>query len=121
MFFKKITGFMFVLGVLTLGFLNIPNALAVLTAVEVIEKGAKYQSEDLQVRVGQTIRLVNKDAFYHQSQIRKVDEFGIEWPLVVSVLEPEGASVEVSLDEAGTYKLRCKIHDGMILNIEVTG
>lgn len=119
MFPKKIISSMLILGVLALGFLNIPNAFAV-TAVEVIEKDAKYQSQGIQVRVGQTIRLVNKDAFYHQSQIRKVDEFGIEWPLVVSVLEPEGASVEVSLDEAGSYKLRCKIHDGMILNIEVT-
>ena len=84
-----------------------------------IEKGAKYQSQGIKVHVGQTIRLINQDPFFHQSQIRKLDEFGIEWPLVVSVLEPEGASVEVSLDEVGPYKLRCKIHDGMILNIEV--
>ena len=120
MFPKRIISSMFILGILALGFFNIPKAFGVLSAVDVIEKGAKYQSEDLKVRVGQTIRLINKDTFFHQSQIRKVDEFGIEWPLVVSVLEPEGATVEVSLDEPGPYKLRCKIHDGMILNIHVT-
>ncbi len=62
---------------------------------------------------------IEKDPFFHQSQIRKVNEHGIEYPLVVSVLEPEGATVELSLEEVGPYKLRCKIHDGMVLNIQV--
>jgi plastocyanin len=119
MFSKKTLGSIFVLAVLALGFLNVTGALGMGEPVSVIEKGAKYQSEDITVHVGQTIRLINKDPFFHQSQIRKLDEYGIEYPLVVSVLEPEGATVEVSLEKAGPYKLRCKIHDGMVLNINV--
>ena len=119
MFLKKTVSSMFVLGVLALGFLNVTGALGAAEPVDIIEKGAVYQSEDITVHVGQGIRLINKDPFFHQSQIRKVNEHGIEYPLVVSVLEPEGATVEVSLEEVGPYKLRCKIHDGMVLNIQV--
>lgn len=119
MFAKKTVSSMFVLGVLALGFLIVAGASAMVDAVDIIEKSAVYQSEDITIHVGQTIRLINKDPFYHQSQIRKVNEHGIEYPLVVSVLEPEGATVEVTLDEAGPYKLRCKVHDGMLLNIKV--
>lgn len=110
---------MFVLGALALGFLSVNNVLGMVEPVDIIEKSAQYQSEDITVHVGQGIRLINKDPFFHQSQIRKVNEHGIEYPLVVSVLEPQGATVEVSLEEAGPYKLRCKIHDGMVLNIQV--
>lgn len=119
MFSKKNLSSIFVLGILTLGFLNVTGALGMGEPINIIEKGAKYQSGDITVQAGQTIRLVNKDPFFHQSQIRKLDEYGIEYPLVVSVLEPEGTTVEVSLKEAGPYKLRCKIHDGMVLNINV--
>ena len=119
MFIKKTVSSMFVLGALALGFLNVTGASGMAQAIDIIEKGAKYQSEDITVHIGQGIRLINQDPFYHQSQIRKVNKHGIEYPLVVSVLEPQGATVEVSLKEPGPYKLRCKIHDGMLLNIQV--
>ncbi len=119
MFPKKTVSSMFVLGALALGFLNVTGASGMAEAIDIIEKGAKYQSEDITVHVGQTIRLINQDPFYHQSQIRKVNEHGIEYPLVVSVLEPQGTTVEVTLEEAGRHKLRCKVHDGMVLNIQV--
>ncbi len=119
MFIKKTVSSMFVLGALALGFLNVTGASGMAQAIDIIEKGAKYQSEDFTVHIGQPIRLINKDPFYHQSQIRKVNKHGIEYPLVVSVLEPQGATVEVSLQEVGPYKLRCKVHDGMVLNIKV--
>ncbi len=108
-----------VLGALVLGFLSVNSVLGMAAPVEIIEMGAKYQSEDIKVHVGQPILLTNKDPFFHQSQIRKLNEHGIEYPIVISVLEPQGATVEVSLKEPGPYKLRCKIHDGMVLNIQV--
>ncbi len=119
MFIKKTVGSMFVLGVLVLGFFNMPSAFGMAEPVDIIEKDAKYQSEDITVHIGQTIRLINKDPFLHQSQIRKVNEHGIEYPVVVGVIEPEGVTVEVSLEEVGPYKLRCRVHDGMVLNIQV--
>ena len=99
-------------------FLVIPNAYSKDADFEIIEKNVQFQSPDLQLKVGQTIRLVNKDPYIHMSQIRKLNKHGIETDIVAGGIEQVGSSQDLVLSEPGNYKLRCIFHDGMILNIK---
>jgi len=105
---------------LALGLLTVHNAFGIPPAIEVIEKNVMFQSGDIEAKVGQIIRLINKDPFLHMSQIRKLDQYGIEHESVAGQAEPPGSTVELIVDKPGRYKLRCILHDGMILNVNVT-
>jgi plastocyanin len=119
--FGKSVNTMLALGAcLTLGLMNVHSAYSAPPAIEVIEQNVIFQSGDIDAKVGQTIRLVNKDPFMHMSQIRKLDQHGIEHDSVAGQAEMPGTSIDLTVNEAGKYKLRCIFHDGMIINVNIT-
>ena len=107
-------------GFLALSLMNVAGAFAVPPPIEIIEKNVIFQSSNVEAKTGQIIRLINKDPFLHMSQIRKIDQYGIEHESVAGQAEPPNSTVDLSISEPGKYKLRCIFHDGMTLNIQVT-
>ena len=103
-----------------LGGVTTRSAYAELPIIKVVEQNVIFQSGDINAKVGQTIRLVNKDPFLHMSQIRRLDQFGIEHESVAGQAEPPSATVDLNVSIPGRYKLRCIFHDGMVINVNVT-
>jgi len=89
-------------------------------AIEIIEKNVQFKSHDLLIRVGQTIRLKNNDPYMHMSQVRKLNKHGIETEIVGGGVEMPGTTQDIVIPNAGDYKLRCILHDGMVLNIKAS-
>lgn len=118
---RKSTFLLSVLAVLLVfGMANSNKAYSELPVIEVVEQNVIFQSGDIEAKVGQTIRLINKDPFMHMSQIRKLNNYDIEGESVAGQAEVPNSTVDLSVAEPGKYKLRCIFHDGMIINVNVT-
>jgi len=94
--------------------------LAAQRYVEVAEEEIMYQPDTIKIKRGQTIRVINKDPFFHASVISKVDKNGMEGMAVFPRhMDKPDTRFEFTFTELGTYRLRCLIHDGMIAEIQV--
>jgi len=88
--------------------------------VEVAEKDIKYAPEKFTVHLGQTLRIVNRDPFFHKSRISKLSTDGQEGEVVLAAKkENPKTQQDFVFSQPGRYKLRCMVHDGMTAIIDV--
>ena len=79
----------------------------------VVQQNQQFSVRDLQVRVGDRVTFVNNDTVTHNvySETKGL-EFEIE-------LQPPGRSDSVTFTRPGTVDVRCAIHSGMKLRVDV--
>lgn len=88
--------------------------------IEVAEQDIAYEPVEIHGKVGQILRLTNRDPFPHKTRISKLaPDGGIEAIVLAEEDEPQGAVREFRLREAGRYELRCMLHDGMTATLLV--
>ncbi|MDX8412755.1 MAG: plastocyanin/azurin family copper-binding protein, partial [Mariprofundales bacterium] len=76
--------------------------------------------EDQVVHVGEPIRLTNRDPFEHKSRVSNIKADGTPSKIVLNDhLDKPGESYTFTVNQPGTYELRCMIHDGMTATIKV--
>jgi plastocyanin len=79
----------------------------------IVQKGKQFSQDRIQIRRNETIRFVNEDPFAHNVFSRsEVAEFNVK-------LQEPGSSDAVRFDKSGTGVVRCAIHPGMKLTVEV--
>ena len=101
--------------------LRVPFALALLLAPHaalaeehvILQKDKNFSQERIQIQRNETIRFRNEDPFAHNVYSRSdVADFNVK-------LQEPGASDVVKFDKTGTGVVRCAIHPGMKLTVEV--
>jgi len=89
-------------------------------AVVITEEDIAYAPEDITVRVGQTIRIENRDPFEHKSRVTRLKADGALGDISMpDHLEKPGSTHTFHLDQPGLYEIRCMLHDGMSAGIRV--
>ncbi len=89
-------------------------------ATVVVERDIAYQPDEQTVHVGQAIRVENRDPFEHKTRVTRLKPDGSLGPMAVAAhLDKPGTSFTFTLDEPGTYEVRCLLHDGMAAVIKV--
>lgn len=80
---------------------------------EVAQKDKKFTKTILNIKVGDTVKFINQDSFFHNvfslSDIKFFDLGSF----------PKGEFKEVVFDEAGVIEVECAIHPNMFMKIEV--
>jgi plastocyanin len=80
----------------------------------VVQKDKQFSQDRIRIRRNETIRFVNEDPFAHNVFSRSdVADFNVK-------LQEPGSSDSVVFDKTGTGLVRCAIHPGMKLTVEVT-
>lgn len=80
---------------------------------EVGQKDKSFTTKSLTVSVGDTVKFVNNDPFFHNVfslSDAKFFDLGSY---------PKGESKSVTFDQAGTVEVECAIHPEMLMTIEV--
>ena len=86
----------------------------------IVEEDIEYTPEDQTVHVGQPIRIVNKDPFNHKSRVTLQRQDGKLGKIALKDhVDKPGATYTFTLQQPGTYEIRCMIHDGMTATIHV--
>ena len=115
-------GMILVVGILALWVTDPRPVLSEPGVVEFLEEDIQYEPGEIQIEPGQTVRITNNDPFFHMTKISRLAGDGTETLVVFGPhVEMPDTNVEVSLTEAGRYKLRCMIHDGMTAILHVKG
>jgi plastocyanin len=79
----------------------------------VVQRSQEFSVRDLEVRVGDRVTFVNGDNVTHNVYSEtKGMEFEIE-------LQPPGRSDSITFARPGTLEVRCAIHSGMRLRVDV--
>ncbi len=86
-------------------------ATAQAESVTVSQMDKKFDPETVKAKVGDTLVFLNNDKVAHNILISKMR--------YNSGLQKPGKSAELTLDEAGTYEVRCGIHPKMKMTLEV--
>jgi len=90
-------------------------------AVVLVEEDIAYEPEEMSVKIGQTIRVENRDPFEHKSRVtRKFNDGSLGKIVVKDHTEKQKSSFTFTFTEAGTYEIRCMLHDGMVATLHVT-
>jgi len=85
----------------------------------ITEEDIEYGPEEQTVRVGQLIRVENKDPFNHKSRVTLQKKGGgLGHIALKDHVDKPGASYTFKLDKPGTYEIRCLLHDGMTAMIK---
>jgi len=85
------------------------------TAAETVvaQKGKSFSVKKLKVKVGDSVKFVNEDAYSHNVfSLSSTKSFDLG-------SYPQGGSKSVSFDKPGTVEVECAIHPEMTLTIEV--
>ncbi|PCI63929.1 MAG: methylamine utilization protein [Gammaproteobacteria bacterium] len=81
--------------------------------IEVGQKDKKFTKSKIEINVGDTVKFINEDTFFHNvfslSDIKFFDLGSF----------PKGEFKEVTFDKAGTIEVECAIHPEMIMTIDV--
>ena len=89
-------------------------------AAVIVEQDIEYQPDEQTVHAGQAIRVENKDPFEHKTRVTRLMPDGSLGPMAVAGhVDKPGTSFTFTLDEPGTYEIRCLLHDGMAAVIKV--
>jgi len=88
-------------------------------AASIIEQDIEYSPEEQIVHVGQVIRVENKDPFEHKSRVTlQKEDGGLGHIALNDHVDKPGTSFTFTLDKAGSYEIRCLLHDGMTATIK---
>jgi plastocyanin len=79
----------------------------------VSQTGRMFQTKEIEIRVGDTVRFTNDDAFLHQIYVRS-DQLTFE-----SDEQAPGEAIDIEFPQAGSYQVRCRMHPKMSLLINV--
>jgi plastocyanin len=80
----------------------------------IAQKDKQFSQDRILIRRNETIRFVNEDPFAHNVFSRSdVADFNVK-------LQEPGSSDSVRFEKSGTGIVRCAIHPGMKLTVEVT-
>jgi plastocyanin len=79
----------------------------------ITQKDKAFSQDKIRIHRNETIRFRNEDPFAHNVYSRsEIADFNVK-------LQAPGASDVVKFDKAGTSTVRCAIHPGMKLTVEV--
>jgi plastocyanin len=92
--------------------LAVSAALAA-NVVSVVQKGRAFASQQLEIKVGDSIRFLNEDSFIHHVFVRSAT---MNYD---SEEQGPGKSVDVRFPTAGTFDVRCEIHPKMLVQVSV--
>jgi plastocyanin len=79
----------------------------------VVQRDRKFQTETVNIAVGDTVRFTNEDPFLHQLYARS-PKFSFS-----SEGQPRGKVLSVPFPVAGTFEVRCEIHPKMLVTVNV--
>ena len=106
---KKFTTKMITVSLMTLCFSTITFA----QTIDVGQKDKKFTKAKIEISVGDTVKFINEDTFFHNvfslSDVKFFDLGSF----------PKGEFKEVTFDKAGIIEVECAIHPEMIMTIEV--
>ncbi|HED12734.1 MAG TPA: hypothetical protein ENI62_03630 [Gammaproteobacteria bacterium] len=89
--------------------------------VNVEELDIEYAPDAITLQLGQTLHLVNKDPFFHNSRISVLKADGSEGTVVMKAKkELPNDETDFKFTKTGKYKIRCMVHDGMTAVVTVT-
>jgi plastocyanin len=77
------------------------------------QEGKKFSTEEVTVKVGETVTFANKDAFTHNVFSKTA---GMAFDLRT---QRPGESSEVPFEKAGTAEVQCAIHPKMKMTVKV--
>jgi plastocyanin len=80
----------------------------------VVQRDRKFQTDIVNIAVGDTIRFTNEDPFIHQLYARSPN-FSFS-----SEEQPRGKVLSVPFPVAGTFEVRCEIHPKMLVTVNVS-
>jgi len=83
------------------------------TMASVVQKGRAFASRQLDIRVGDSIRFLNEDAFIHHVFVKSAT---MNYD---SEEQEPGQSIDVRFPVAGSFNVRCEIHPKMSLQVDV--
>jgi len=113
---KKYTQF---LGLIP-GLLWFNLAVAGGNVITVQERDIEYAPDAITLQLGQTLHLVNKDPFFHNSRISELNADGSEGTVVLKAKkELPNDETNFKFSKPGKYKIRCMVHDGMTALVTV--
>ncbi len=96
------------------------GAVAAPDEVEIIELNLAYDPETIEVHVGQTVRLTNKDPFFHKSRVTALNPDGTPGKIIINdKIEKKNTTQTFVPDHKGQYQIRCMVHDGMEATVYV--
>lgn len=99
--------------VLTAFFLLLISLPALSAEYEVVQKDIKFNVNELKVKLGDTVKFINNDPFFHNifslsdTQIFDLGTF------------PQGTFKSIQFTNKGVVEVECAIHPGMQLKITV--
>lgn len=79
----------------------------------VVQRDRKFQTETVNIAVGDTVNFTNEDPFIHQLYARS-PKFRFS-----SEEQPTGQVLSVPFPVAGTFEVRCEIHPKMLVTVNV--
>ena len=89
------------------------TAPAMAAEYPVIEKNKSFDKRNLTIKVGDSVRFINKDPYVHNVYSRtKGHKFDVG-------PQPSGASNSISFSKPGKIQVRCAIHPKMKLTLMV--
>jgi plastocyanin len=83
--------------------------------VDIAQRGIRFSQTELTVHVGETVRYHNQDDVTHNLMV-----LGPDGDPEDEGLQPRGATVTKTFDEAGFFQVRCAIHPRMKMTVTVT-
>jgi len=99
---------------LAVGVYGTYEATAAADEIEIIELNLAYEPEELEAHVGQTVRLTNRDPFFHQTRVTFLNLEGQPQEIIVNdKIEKKNTSQVFTPQHKGEYQIRCMVHDGM--------
>lgn len=89
------------------------SATAFSAEVEVGQKNKQFTKKSVSIKVGDSVKFTNEDAFFHNvfslSDLKTFDLGSY----------PAGQSKSVTFEKAGTYDVECAIHPNMKMQVKV--
>ncbi len=102
------------LSVLTLAALSVSRVVSAGEKHVVTQKGKSFSVTELHVKVGDVVEFKNDDDVSHNVfSVSKIQPFNTK-------MQIPGSQAAVTFTNAGTIEVRCAIHPGMKLQIQVS-
>jgi plastocyanin len=90
------------------------GALAESAYVDIAQRGIRFSQTELTVHVGETVRYHNQDDVTHNLMV-----LGDDGDPEDEGLQPRGATVTKTFNQAGFFEVRCAIHPRMKMTVTV--
>ena len=82
----------------------------------IVQAGQSFSETDISVKTGDHIKFLNQDDVNHNILVQSGDDDDDSRDMGV---QPPTGAIDVAFDKAGKFKVRCHIHPGMKLAVDV--